>query len=514
MDTPAVPVTQITAGTVKLFGSFHLGEFELALPISALQEVVAFPEAITPVPLAPPHLLGLFNLRGLLIPIVHLGRFLGMPESADRREARVAVIASGDARLAVVFDRTGEMLRLPSSQLVPFRHGGDSLGLIESAFHLDERILQVLSADSLSRLPGLPQVLNPDVAQQERQRRVAQGPRRQAVSFRTSDRHMALAMEAIHEIIRLPVLEHSVLADGCCLGWLDLRGRPVPVIDFADFLQLERRTTDTNAGTEGEDLRRIVVLRQDDAYLGLLVNEVDSIVAYRETQMLPIPAIVGQNGVFAGCISCGGVSADLILIDAPALLAQSSIAELMKGHHDLYLVADDSRRAAASHKQSACETWVTFHLDRLMGLRIHQLCEVVDYDAAMVRPPGAPLHVRGVLNLRQALITVVDLRTLYGMTKTEDLAASKILIVEHGGYKYGLVVDALQNIVSMDCAEKRRIPALVAQQLDAELRHDLREFIELPDQTTVMLMDCESLMQRLTGTGAPQDCPASLDTGA
>jgi purine-binding chemotaxis protein CheW len=505
MDSPAVPVMQITAGTVKLFGSFHLGEFELALPISALQEVVAFPDAITAVPLAPPHLLGLFNLRGLLIPVVHLGRFLGMTEGVDRSEARVAVIASGDARLAVVFDRTGEMLRLPGSQLVPFRHGGDSLGLIESAFHFDERILQVLSADALSRLPGLPQVLNPDMAQQAHQRRIAQGPRRQAVSFRTSDRHMALTMEAIHEIIRLPVLEHSVLADGHCLGWLDLRGRPVPVIDFAHFLELEHRTTELAEGTEGEDLRRVVVLRQDDAYLGLLVDDVDSIVVYHDVQMLPIPAIRGQAGLFAGCISRGDVGADdLILIDAPALLSQPSIAELTKGHQDLYLVADDSERGAASHRQSVRETWVTFDLDRLMGLRIHQLCEVVDYDPAIVRPPGAPLHVRGVLNLRQALITVVDLRTLYGMTKAEHLAESKILIVEHGGHKYGLVVDALQNIVSIDCAEKRRIPALVAQQLDAELRHDLREFIELPDQTTVMLMDSGSLMQRLTGTGDPQ----------
>ncbi|MDQ6646553.1 MAG: hypothetical protein M3Y93_04865 [Pseudomonadota bacterium] len=39
-----------------------------------------------------------------------------------------------------------------------------------------------------------------------------------------------------------------------------------------------------------------------------------------------------------------------------------------------------------------------------------------------------------MLNLRQALITVVNLRTLYHMAEAEDLAASKILVDKHGGH--------------------------------------------------------------------------------
>ena len=58
------------SSAVELYGSFHLGQTELALPVAALQEVVNYPAAVTSVPLAPSHLLGLFNLRGTLIPIV------------------------------------------------------------------------------------------------------------------------------------------------------------------------------------------------------------------------------------------------------------------------------------------------------------------------------------------------------------------------------------------------------------------------------------------------------------
>lgn len=501
MQTLATPVSaDALAEATQLFGSFHLGPFELALPIGALQEVVPFPASVTQVPLAPAHMLGLFNLRGMLIPIAHLGRLLGLPDDGERAEARIAIVAAGAARLGVLFDRTGEMLRLPPHKVVPMRHDGEAPALIESAFHLEqgERILQVLSATALARLPGLPQLLNPDLAAQARARRVALGRRHQAVSFRAGGRHMALPMAAIGEIIRLPALEHSVLADDRCLGRVQLRGCPVPVIDFARFLGLPPRA---GAPADGaEDPRRVLVLRRDDAYLGLLVDEVDSIVAFLDGQLLPMPALQGHAGVFAGCISERGAGADdVMLVDAAALYADPFMAHLAKGHHDLYL--DTGRRDAQTEaqQQGGRETWVTFQLDRLMGLRIEQLCEVIDDDRSLMHPPGTPDYVRGVLNLRRQLITVVDLRALYGMQPADPACAARILVVERDGEKIGLVVDAVHSIVSIERAAKLRVPSMVAIQLHAELRRDLHEVVDLPDQSTVMLLDAAPLVQRLCG---------------
>ncbi len=503
MDRPALPDTPAAQNTVELFGSFHLGEFELALPIDALQEVVTFPGTIVKIPHAPEHVLGLFNLRGMLIPIVHLGRFLGLPDSADNSEARIALVISGQARLGLLFDRTGEMLKLATSEVVPLRHDSESLVLIESAFLLDDRILQVLSASALSRLPGLPQLLNPDVLQQARQRRITHGNRHKAISFQSGGRRMAVPMKAIQEIIRLPKLKHSVLGNERCLGWLELRGRPVPVVDFACFLGLKSHSAEPTNAEDGEDPRRVLVLRKGDAYLGLLVDNVGSIVAYLDTQLLPMPTIQGEVGLFAGCISCpdSGMD-DLLMVNVPALLTIPFITDIIQGHHDLYLVADSEQREVENRRQRIRETWITFRLDRLMGLRIEQLREVVDYDATLLRPPGAPPYVRGVLNLRQALIMVVDLRIHYSMDEAENLANSKILIVEHCGHKYGLVVDALENIVSIDTTDKLRMPLLVTNQLNTHLQHDLLEFIELSDNTTAMLMDSRPLMARLANEGS------------
>ena len=53
----------MTLNTRGMFGTFYLNEVEFALPIDQIQEVVNYPEKITPMPLNNNFLLGIFNLR-------------------------------------------------------------------------------------------------------------------------------------------------------------------------------------------------------------------------------------------------------------------------------------------------------------------------------------------------------------------------------------------------------------------------------------------------------------------
>ncbi|MDD4974151.1 MAG: chemotaxis protein CheW, partial [Bacteriovorax sp.] len=56
----------------EIFGSFYIGTMEVAINVKAIHEVVNLPEKIIKMPLAPNFLLGVFNLRGLIIPIINL----------------------------------------------------------------------------------------------------------------------------------------------------------------------------------------------------------------------------------------------------------------------------------------------------------------------------------------------------------------------------------------------------------------------------------------------------------
>ena len=58
------------------YGSFFLGDIELAINVKVIQQVVNYPEKIISMPLSPHFLVGVFNLRSLIIPIVNLKRLL------------------------------------------------------------------------------------------------------------------------------------------------------------------------------------------------------------------------------------------------------------------------------------------------------------------------------------------------------------------------------------------------------------------------------------------------------
>ena len=70
--------------------------------------------------------------------------------------------------------------------------------------------------------------------------------------------------------------------------------------------------------------------------------------------------------------------------------------------------------------------------------------------------PGAPDFVRGLINLRGAIVTVVDLGRRLGESSGER-ADGSIILVEHGGRTMGLAVDEVRDVQPVDA---RRIEAV------------------------------------------------------
>jgi len=490
-----INATSASSSAVELFGSFHLGETELALPVAALQEVVNYPAAVTPVPLAPTHLLGLFNLRGTLIPIVDLRQLLHLPDDTARAASKIAIVELGDVRVGLQFDTTGEILRVPAAQKITFERTDHAPPIICGALKLDggERILQILSAAALLGLPDVPQLHHRAAATE---RRVQQAQRRQTVSFRVAGAHLALPMAAIQEIIRVPAMHPSPLADEVCIGMLNLRGTTVPVIDFARFMGLARDDAAASGHAAASDERRIVVLNQYDVHVGLMVDEVRSIVGYRDDELMVMPAYSRRHvALFAGCLGNEGRDS-IILLSPDALCTHPRIAAVAQGHRDLYR---DRTQTEASNRRGGGtrETYVTFRLGHLLGVRIGQLREVIDYSDEIVATPGAPAFVRGVLHLRRELLTVIDVRAMYGMPSYEDPTHAKILIVEHRGEKYGLVVDAVDNIVTIESGSRIPVPAMLTRQLGNGWGNGMTEAVELPGRGTLMLIDLATLCERV-----------------
>jgi purine-binding chemotaxis protein CheW len=503
---------QANAAGIELFGSFLLSGEEFALPARSIREVVNFPERIIPIPLSPDYLEGVFTLRGTVIPVVNLARLFDPSAPACDRSQTIAIIDHEDVLVGILFQSTGEILRVRPEQRSTLqykgRDGQDRHGVVAGTILLDDgaRLLQVLDPAALIRIENVPQVLALRAASRAReQRHHGMGARRQAVSFRVGSASFAFDMAAIQEIIKVPELTPSVLNSSLCLGRMNFRGSPVAVVDFATLLHA-LPAGEARAPGDSPD-QRVIVARIDESTIGFLVDSVDNIVSYFGDEVLAIPLLSkSRAGMFGGCLSRPDIG-DIIFLDHKGIFSQTEIVDMRNGHDNLfrqeagdggtprYQVQQTSRKAGR-------KVYITFTLEQTFAVEIKQIREIIDFTGGLSKPPGMPDFMRGMLNLRQKMISVVDLRRLYGMAPLEDSSNAKILIIERGDERFGLLVDAVENIRTIPDTSRFAAPKMMRSASTDDMSGEMDEVIDLDDgesgRQTLSVFQSDVLLQRLT----------------
>ena len=99
--------------------------------------------------------------------------------------------------------------------------------------------------------------------------------------------------------------------------------------------------------------------------------------------------------------------------------------------------------------RTAPQQYATFYVgDILLGVDICAVQEI-NRQAEATRVPHAPEHIRGVINLRGDVATVVDLRNVLGLPRVEVTRDSRNLIVHSQDEAIGLLVDRVADIVAI-----------------------------------------------------------------
>ncbi len=91
--------------------------------------------------------------------------------------------------------------------------------------------------------------------------------------------------------------------------------------------------------------------------------------------------------------------------------------------------------------------FVTFRVgDALMGVDILQ-AEEINRHIEATNVPHAPEYVRGVINLRGDVVTVIDLCTILGLPTAELTKQTRTVVVRSKGEQIGLLVDRIADVV-------------------------------------------------------------------
>ncbi|HET6388545.1 chemotaxis protein CheW [Hyphomicrobium sp.] len=117
--------TPMKSGEEKLavgeqFVVFQLSDEYYGLPIEAVDEVVRCPENLTRVPVAPPFVKGLMNLRGKAVPVIdQRQRFAVETSSQNGSYRRVIVVTVDGLKAGFLVDKVSEVLTVPADELEP-----------------------------------------------------------------------------------------------------------------------------------------------------------------------------------------------------------------------------------------------------------------------------------------------------------------------------------------------------------------------------------------------------------
>ena len=133
---------------VQLVG-FMIGDEEYAVPILAIQEIIK-PFSWTRVPQVPNYVLGVFNLRGAVIPLLDLRTKFGLTPKNQGEDTRFVVLRHGDDVAGFVIDRLTMAIRLKKENIgaAPDAVGGDD-SIIEGVGKQADKIITILKVNKL-----------------------------------------------------------------------------------------------------------------------------------------------------------------------------------------------------------------------------------------------------------------------------------------------------------------------------------------------------------------------------
>ncbi|SFV59320.1 Positive regulator of CheA protein activity (CheW) [hydrothermal vent metagenome] len=133
---------------VQLVG-FMIGDEEYAVPILAIQEIIK-PFEWTRVPQVPNYVLGVFNLRGSVIPLIDLRLKFGLPSKKQGEDTRFIVIRHENDVAGFVIDRLTMAIRIKKDNIgaAPDTLSGDD-SIIEGVGKQSDRIITILKVNKL-----------------------------------------------------------------------------------------------------------------------------------------------------------------------------------------------------------------------------------------------------------------------------------------------------------------------------------------------------------------------------
>jgi purine-binding chemotaxis protein CheW len=439
--------------TASRFLTFRADTQLYALRSEEVTEVIRLP-AMVRVPQGPRALLGIANLRGVVLPIAGLRELLEKRSAALTATARAIVLDVG-LPVALVVDSVETLETTENSNIETRRtelsaEGGEKLvGTFSTA--RQKQVAKILDIKNL--LEAAFSKRSREVHERRKTSAVAMSERSPAsyrsaemiVTFEVAGQEFALPLGAVQEILPMPETIAAVArTESIVLGVISFRETLLPLLSLRGLLGFA-------AVQSSDDREKIVVMNVSGTQVGLVADRARAIVSADVELIDPIPPVLaartgGESRIRS--IYRGEAGRRLISILSPEQLFREDVMQRLSAGSQSSKTQDGDDRADRTGEL----IFLVFRLgDDEFGLPIESVVEVAQVPVQITRVPKAPKFLEGVVNIRGEVLPVVDQRRRFEMPKLDKGAARRLVVIKTDRHRAGLIVDGVSDVL--------RIPA-------------------------------------------------------
>jgi len=473
---------------VRQYVVFIVGDEAFAVDMTPVQEIIRVPDVVR-VPLAPTALDGLANLRGKVLPIMSLRRIFGFPERTYDDSTRAVVIDQGQP-LGFVVDRVSSVVGVEPSRI-------ENAGTIRSTLNTEllTGLLKDVAGHAMVMVLDFSKLIADefkDIAQISRstghggfvaadsdEEEVA-SDELHLVSFEVAGQEYAILIDDVQEIVQVPTsIIHVPHTESHVLGVMTLRNRLLPLVSLRAMFGLPPRSADEHS--------RIVVVSLGQAAVGLVMDSVNEVLRVPSGQVDAMPGLLAHDGNLSDITQICRLDSGkrlVSVISAGNMFRHASVKEALNAMENFDEAARQVEAAADNEHEDDEEQMVVFRLDREeFGVPIASVQEIVRVPEALTHVPKAPTFVEGVINLRGAVLPVVDQRRRLGLSTVERNDRQRIMVFLIRGIRTGFIVDSVTEVLKIARTAVEPAPRLSAEQ--AKL---ISRVANLPKQKRMVLL--------------------------
>ena len=134
--------------TLHIIG-FMIGNEEFAVPILNVKEIIK-PIEYTRVPAVPNYVLGVFNLRGTVLPLISMRLKFGLSAIKQDADTRFLVVTQRDEMIGFMIDRLTSAIRIPENDIEPIPETfNENQNLLQGIGKREDRLITILNVENL-----------------------------------------------------------------------------------------------------------------------------------------------------------------------------------------------------------------------------------------------------------------------------------------------------------------------------------------------------------------------------